>query len=218
MVFPVVMYGCESWTVKKAEHQRINTFERTVVLEKTLESPLNCKEIQPVNRKGNQSWIFVGRTDAEAETPIIWPPNAKNWLTGKDPDSGKDWRQEEKADGWMASLTRWTWVWVSSRSWWWTGKPGVLQSMGLQRVRHDWATGLNFSYSHSSVTPWVSSLKSSVIYPFPHILQNVWSLFLFLLQFFPEFLKQRQQLFDCLKSQMCTSSSDHFLITDLITH
>ena len=160
MVFPVVMYGCESWTVKKAEHQRINTFERTVVLEKTLESPLNCKEIQPVNRKGNQSWIFVGRTDAEAETPIIWPPNAKNWLTGKDPDSGKDWRQEEKADGWMASLTRWTWVWVSSRSWWWTGKPGVLQSMGLQRVRQDWATELNWTslililLLHPEYLPW----------------------------------------------------------------
>ena len=66
------------------------------MLEKTLESPLDCKEIQPVNRKGNQSWIFTGRTDAEAETPILWPPDAKNWLNGKDPDDGKDWRQEEK--------------------------------------------------------------------------------------------------------------------------
>ena len=68
----------------------------TVVLEKTLESPLDCKEIQPVHHKGNQSWIFVGRADAEAETPILWPPDVKNWLTGKDPVSGKDWRQEEK--------------------------------------------------------------------------------------------------------------------------
>ena len=66
-----------------------------VVLDKTLEDPLDCKEIQPVNPKGNQSWIFLGRTDAEAETPIIWPPNAKNWFTGKDPDAGKDWRQEK---------------------------------------------------------------------------------------------------------------------------
>jgi len=68
----------------------------TVVLEKTLESPLDCKEVQPVHPKGNQSWIFIGRTDAEAETPILWPLNAKNWLIGKDPDAGKDWRQEEK--------------------------------------------------------------------------------------------------------------------------
>ena len=68
----------------------------SVVLEKTLESPLDCKEIQPVHPKGNQSWIFIGRIDAEAETPILWPPDAKNWLTGKDPDAGKDWKQEEK--------------------------------------------------------------------------------------------------------------------------
>ena len=87
MVFPVVMYGCESWTIKKAE---------CLMLKKTLESPLDCKETQPVNPKGNQSWIFIGRTDIEAETPILWPPDAKNWLIGKDPDAGKDWRQEEK--------------------------------------------------------------------------------------------------------------------------
>ena len=76
MAFPVVMYGCESWTVKKAEHQRIDAFE--LVLEKTLESPLDCKEIQPVHPKGDQSWLFIGRTDAEAETPILWPPHAKS--------------------------------------------------------------------------------------------------------------------------------------------
>ena len=67
-----------------------------MVLEKTLESPLDCKEIQPVHPKGDQSWVFIGRTDAEAETPTLWPPDAKNWLIGKDPDAGKDWRQEEK--------------------------------------------------------------------------------------------------------------------------
>ena len=94
MVFPVVMYGCESWTTKKAEHRRIDAFE--MVFEKTLESPLDCKEIKPVHPKGNQSWIFTERTDAEAETPILWPPDKKNWLIGKDPDAGKDWRQEEK--------------------------------------------------------------------------------------------------------------------------
>ena len=109
----------------------------TVVIEKTLASPLDCKEIKPVNPKENQPWIFIGRTDAEAETPILWPPDAKNWLTGVE----KDWRQEEKGtnrgwDGWMTSLTWLTGVWASSGSWWWTGKPGVLQYTGLQRVGH----------------------------------------------------------------------------------
>ena len=88
MVFPVVMYGCENWTIKKAEHWR-NWCFWTVVLGKTLESPLDCKEMQPVHPKGNQSWIFIGKTDAEAETPILWPPDAKSWLIWKDPDSGK---------------------------------------------------------------------------------------------------------------------------------
>ena len=121
----------------------------SVVLEKTLESPLNWKEIQPVNSKRNQSWIFIGRTDAE--TPILWPSDAKSWLIWKDPDAGKDWGQEEKGmtgwDGWMASSTQWTWVWVDSSSWWWTGRPGVLQSMGSQRVWHYGATGLNWTDS-----------------------------------------------------------------------
>ena len=94
VVFPGVMYGCESQTIKKAECWRIYAFE-AVVLEKTLESPFDCKKIQPVYPKGNQSWIFIVRTDAEAETQH-WPPDAKNWLIWKDPDAGKDWRQEEK--------------------------------------------------------------------------------------------------------------------------
>ena len=92
--FPVVMYGCESWTTKKSEPK--NWWFWTVVLEKTLESPLDCKEIQLVHFKGDQSWIFIGTTDAEAETLILWPPDAKNWLLGKDPVAGKDWRQKEK--------------------------------------------------------------------------------------------------------------------------
>ena len=95
MVFPVVMYGCESWTIKKVWALK-NWCFWTVVLKKTLESPLDCKEIQPVHPKGNQSWIFIGKTDAEAETPILWPPGAKNWLIWKHPDAGKDWSQEEK--------------------------------------------------------------------------------------------------------------------------
>ena len=131
----------ESWVLK-------NWCFWTVVLEKTLESLLDCKEIQPVHPKGDQSWVFIGRTDVEAVTPILWPPDAKGWLIWKDPDAGKDWGQEEKGmtedDGWMASLTQRTWVWVNSRSWWWTGRPGVLRSMGSQRVRHNWVTELNW--------------------------------------------------------------------------
>ena len=115
----------------------------------TLESPLDCKEIQPVHPKGNLSWVFIGRTDVEAETLIFWPPDAKSWLIWKDPDAGKDWGQEEKGttewDGWMASPTQWRWVWVNSGSWWWTGRPGMLRFMGSQRVGHDWATELNWT-------------------------------------------------------------------------
>ena len=92
MVFPVVMYGRESWTIKKAECRRIDAFE--LWCWRRLESPLDSKEIQPVSPKGNQPWIFLGRTDAE--TPILWPPGEKSWLTGKNPDAGKDWGQEEK--------------------------------------------------------------------------------------------------------------------------
>ena len=96
MVFPVIMYRCESWTVKKAEHWK-NWCFWTVVLEKTPESPLVWQEIQTVHPQGDKSWVFTGRTDAEAETPIIWSPHGKSWLIGKDPDAGRDWGQEEKA-------------------------------------------------------------------------------------------------------------------------
>ena len=90
MVFLVVKYGCDSWTIKKAEHWSIDVFE----LLKTLESPLDCKEIKSVSPKGNQFWIFIGRTDAE--TPMLWSPDVKSWLIGKDPDVEKDWGDEEK--------------------------------------------------------------------------------------------------------------------------
>ena len=93
IVFPVVMYGCESWI--ESWGPKIWCFW-TVVLEKALETPLDCKEIQPVHSEGNQSWVFIRRTDVEAETPILWPPDAKSWLFWKDPDAGKDWEQEEK--------------------------------------------------------------------------------------------------------------------------
>ena len=95
MVFPVVMYGCESWTIKKSEHRRINVFELWC-WRRLFESSLDCKQIKPVHPKGNQPWIFTERADVEAEAPIIWPPNAKSQLIGKDLDAGRDWGQEEK--------------------------------------------------------------------------------------------------------------------------
>ena len=146
----------ESWVLK-------NWCFWTVLLEKALESPLDYTEIQPFHPKGDQSWLFIGRTDAEAETSILWPPNAKSWLIWKDPDAGKDWGQEEKGDnrgwdGWIALPTLWTWVWVNSGSWWWTGKPGVLQSMGSPRVGHHWATELKttFDLNAELKIKWVS--------------------------------------------------------------
>ena len=137
----------ESWTLK-------NGCFWTVVLEKTLESPLDSKEIQPVNPKGDQSWIFIGRTDEywswNSNTLATWCKEMTHlkrpwcWERLKAGGEGDDRRW----DDWMASLTQWTWVWVNSRSWWWTGRPGVLQSMGLQRVGQDWATKLNWIFCH----------------------------------------------------------------------
>ena len=123
-----------------------------MVLERTLESPWDLKEIKPVNRKGNQPWIFTGRTDDEAETPILWPPDVKSWLTGKDlmmgKIEGKRRRGDRKWNGAMESLTQWTWVWANSGRLWRTGKPGLLQFMGSQRVGHYWVTEQQpFDYS-----------------------------------------------------------------------
>ena len=129
----------------------------TVVLEKTLESHLDRKEIQPVHPTGDQSWVFIGRTDVEAETPIFWPTHAKNWPIGKDPDAGED---DRGWDCWMASPTQWTWVWVDSGSWWWTGRPGVLRFMGSQGVRHDWATELNWRFAAKMRCLWSSHLPA----------------------------------------------------------
>ena len=135
----------ESWVPK-------NWCFWTMVLEKTLESALACKEIQPVHPKGDHSWVFIGRTDVEFETPILWPPYAKSWLIWKDPDSGKDWGWKEKRTtedemvGWHHQL--------NGHGFGWTpgvgdgpGRPGVLWFMGSQRVRHEWATELNWHYA-----------------------------------------------------------------------
>ena len=126
-----------------------------MVLEKTLESPLDCKEIQPVHPKGNQSWVFIGRTDAEAETPILWPPHAKSWLTGKDPDAGRDWGHEEKGTtedvmaGWHHQLDgrefEWTLVVADGQ-----GGLACCDSWG-RKVRHDWATELNWNTVKSTL-------------------------------------------------------------------
>ena len=119
----------------------------TVVLEKTLESPSDCKEIQPVQPKGNQFWIFIGRTDAEAETPIALATWCKILTHLKRPWCWENLKaggegDDRGWDGWMASPTQWTWVWLNSGSWWWAERPGMLQSLGSQRVGHNWATDL----------------------------------------------------------------------------
>ena len=155
----------------------------TVVLEKTLGSPLDCMEIQPVHPRRDQSWIFIGRTDAEAETPILRPPDVKNWLIWKDPDAGKAWRQEVKGttegEMVMASPTQWTWVSVNAGSWWWTGRPGMLRFMGSQRVRHDW---VDWSVSINKLSKWVSSLLNVLIGPhqkwhlLSHLSKCIWAL------------------------------------------
>jgi len=144
MVFPVVMYGCESWTIKKAESQRIDAFDLWC-WRRLLRVPWTAM-------RSNQSIlkeISPGGTDVEAETPILWPPDVESWLIwrpwcwerlragGEGDDRG--W------DGWMASLTQWSWVWVNSEIWWWTGRPGVLWFMGSQTVGYDWVTELNWT-------------------------------------------------------------------------
>ena len=120
--------------------------------------------------KGNQLWILIRRTDAEAEIPTLWPPDGKNWLIGKEPWCWERLRaggegDDRGWDGWMASRTRWMWVWVNSRNWWWTGRPGVLRFMGSQRVRHDWATELmslqSLSWAHIQRKTWPERIHTA---------------------------------------------------------
>ena len=154
----------EGWALK-------NWCFQTVVLEKTLESHLDSKEMKPVNPKRNQPWIFIGRTDTEAEAPIFWPPDARCQFIGKDPDVGKEWGQGGEEgnrgwDGWMASVTQWTWVWANSRRWWRSGKSNVLWSMGSQTVRHD----LAIKQQHEITTqPPTTSCSASSLTHLPQV-------------------------------------------------
>ena len=145
MVFPVVMYGCEGWTIKKSWAQK-NWCFWTVMLDKTLESLLDYKEIQPLHPKGDQSWVFIGRTDVESETPIFWPPDAKSWLIGKDSDAGRDWGQGEKGTteaemvGWHHRLYGHEFGWT----------PGVADGQGGLASWDSWG------HEESDMTEWLN--------------------------------------------------------------
>ena len=165
MVFPIVMYGCESWTIKKSWALK-NWFFWTVVLEKTLESPLDCKGIQPVHPKGDQSWVFIGRSDVEAETPILWPLDAKSWLTGKDPDAGKDWGREEKG---MTEDEMVGWHdWLSRSGFWWTpgagdGQGGLACCCSWGHKESDTTEPLNWELIHVVVQQKLTQHYKAVI-------------------------------------------------------
>ena len=172
----------ESWVPK-------NWCFWTVVLEKTVESPLDFKEIQPVYPKGNQSWTFTGRTDAEAETPILWPPEAKSWLIWKDSDARKDWRQEEKGmtedetvGWWMASRTWWTWVWVNSRSGDVWGNLECCSPWGCKES--DTTERSNWTYPTRKKYFWWNKKKWTLIF----LVKRIYTFFPFYLPMFPVLL------------------------------
>ena len=148
VVFPLVMYGCESWTINKAEHQRIDAFELWC-WRRLLRVPWTArrsnqsilKEISPECSLEHWCWSWNSNTSATWCKELTLLERPWCWERLKAGGEGDDRGQ----DGWIASLTQWTWVWVNSGSWWWTGRPGVVQSMGSQRVEHDWATELNWT-------------------------------------------------------------------------
>ena len=153
----------------------------TMVLEKTLESPLDCKEIQLVHSKGDQPWDFFGRNDAEAETPVLWPPHAKSWLIGKrlwcwEGLGARGEGDDRGWDGWMASLTRWTWVWVNSGSWWWTGRPGVLRFMGSKELdmteQQHWTELKNLKVYTVMFTSYIMIGPNGLYWPLHELCEN----------------------------------------------
>ena len=168
MVFPVVMYGCECWTVKKAECQRIGAFEMWYW--RTLESPMDCKEIQQVHSKGDQSWVFFARTDAKAVTPILWPPHVKSWLIGKDSDAGRDWGQEKKGTT-KDEMARWRDRLYGHEFGW---NPGVGDGQGGLTCCDSWdhkesdtTEQLNWRFTWENV-PW------DLYYYFTHSQRTIW--------------------------------------------
>ena len=166
MLFPVVMYRCESWTIKKADHQRIDAFG--LVLEKILESLLDFKVVQPVHPKGNQSWIFTGRTDAEAEALILWLPNAKSWLIRKDPHAGKDRGQEERGwqrMRWLDGITDWMemtlsklWEMVKD-SGAWRASWGLKELDMTERLHNTSASKMTYPQAPGQFQGWPSMTK-----------------------------------------------------------
>ena len=143
MVFPVVMYRCELDHKKRLRTEELCFW--IVVLEKTFESPLDCKQIQQVHPKGDQSWMFIGRTDVEAETSILWPPDAKSWLTGKDPDAGKDWGKEKETT--EDEMVGWH-HWLYGHGFVWT--PGVGDGQGGLECCASWGR------SELDTTEWLN--------------------------------------------------------------
>ena len=147
------MYGCESWTINKAECWRIDAFK--LWCWRRLESPLDCKDIQPVHPKGDQSWVFIVRTDAEAETPILWPPHAKSWLIRKDLDVGRDWEQEGK--GKMEDEMAGWYHWLHGRESEWTlgvgdGQGGLACCDSWGCKESDMTEQLNWTALNTSIT------------------------------------------------------------------
>ena len=161
-IFPVVMYRCESWTIKKAECWRIDAFELWC-WRRPLRVAWDCKEIQPVHPKGDQSWLFIGRTDAEAETPILWPPHAKSWLIGKDPDAWRDWGQEEKGitedemAGWHHRLNVHGFGWT----------PGVGDGQGGLACCGSWGRKESDTTERLNWLNWTKQEDKATIHKFP---------------------------------------------------